>query len=110
LDLDLPEDKHIKGPKKYSLKSLAKALLFRHLLRLSSVRELSRKLQNCTELRKACGLKTTPHTSTLSRARNRINPSDISYQLVDKAKQIGLARGFILSVDSTPFEAISERG
>ncbi|MBU0591286.1 MAG: hypothetical protein ABIJ34_06625, partial [archaeon] len=71
LDLDLPEDKHIKGPKKYSLKSLAKALLFRHLLRLSSVRELSRKLQNWTELRKACGFHVARRYLSVQDSRRR---------------------------------------
>ncbi len=105
LDLDLLEDKHRTGPRKYSLKSLAKALLFRYLLRLSSDKDLIRKLKNFSELRKACRLKAVPHASTLSRARRRINLSGIFYQLVEKAKQLGLVKGFILSVDSTQFEA-----
>jgi IS5 family transposase len=105
LDLDLPEDKHRTGPRTYSLKSLAKALLFRHLLRLSSDRDLARKLQNFSELRNACGLKRAPHATTLGRARDRIDIADIFYQLVQKAKQHGLSRGFILTVDSTQFEA-----
>ena len=105
LDLELPEDRRRTGPKKYRLKSLALAILFRHLLRLSSDRDLVRKLQNFSELRKACKLKKVPSVSTISRARNRISLSGIFYQLVAKAKEIGLARGFILSVDSTQFEA-----
>jgi len=100
LDLDILEDKHRTGPKKYSLKSLAKALLFRHLLRLSSDRDLARKLQNFSELRKPCNLKEAPHVSTLSRARNKIDLSSVFYQLVEKAKRLGLAKGFILSIDS----------
>ncbi len=105
LDLDLPEDKHRTGPRKYSLKSLARALLFRHLLRLSSDRDLARKLQNFSELRRACGLKVAPHATTLGRARDRIDIAGMFYQLVQKAKQHGLSRGFILTVDSTQFEA-----
>ena len=105
LDLDLPEDKHKTGPKKYSLKSLATVLLFRPLLRLSSDRDLVRKLAEFSELRKASGLKSVPSNSTISRARDRINIPDIFYQLVRKAKELGLTRGFILSVDSTQFKA-----
>jgi IS5 family transposase len=105
LDLDIPEDTHRTGPRLYSLKSLAKALLFRHLLRLSSDRDLARKLQNFSELRNACGLKKAPHATTLGRARDRIDIAGIFYQLVQTAKQYGLSRGFILTVDSTQFEA-----
>lgn len=109
LDFDLPEQKHKTGPKKYRLKSLAKAILFRYLLRLSSDRDLARKLKNWAELRRACGLKTAPHTSTLCRARNRINLADIFYQFVKKAKELNLIKGSILSVDSTPLKAYRKK-
>ncbi len=99
LDLELLEDRHRTGPRKYRLKSLALAILFRYLLRLSSDRDYF------SELRRACKLKEAPSLSTISRARGRIDLSGIFYQLVAKAKEIGLARGFILSVDSTQFEA-----
>lgn len=105
LDLEVPEDKHRTGPRTYTLTSLAKALLFRHMLRLSSDRDLARKLSNFSELRKACGLKRAPSNSTLGRARDRINLAEIFYQLVARAKELGLTKGFILSVDSTQFEA-----
>jgi len=105
LDLEIEEDKHKTGPKIYSLKSLLKALFFRHLLGLKSDKDLIRKLENFPSLRKACKLKRTPSAATISRVRNKINFSEVFYQLVKKAKELGLARGFILSIDSTMFKA-----
>ncbi|MEM2909218.1 MAG: transposase [Candidatus Bilamarchaeaceae archaeon] len=43
--------------------------------------------------------------STISRARKRIDLSEIFYHLVSEAKRLGLSKGFILAVDSTQFEA-----
>lgn len=105
LDLEIVEDSRRTGPKGYPLKALAKALLFKHLLGFSSDRDLERKMRNFYELKKACGLKEVPHHSTLSRARDRIDLGAIFYWLVSKAKELGLTRGFILSIDSTQFEA-----
>lgn len=44
LDLNVPEDKHKTGPKIYPLKSLLKALFFKHMLGLKSDKDLIRKL------------------------------------------------------------------
>jgi hypothetical protein len=52
LDFDIPENKHKTGPKIYSLKSLLKALFFKHLLGLKSDKDLIRKLWNFPSLRK----------------------------------------------------------
>jgi IS5 family transposase len=105
IELPVPDNRHRTGPKKYSMQSLAKLLLFRNLLGMKSDREMERKLGNWKELREACGLKDTPCHSTISRARDRINLADIFNCLVRKAKQLGLVKGFIISVDSTQFEA-----
>jgi len=103
--LPVPEGRHRTGPKKYSLESLAKAILFRHIFGMKSDREMARKLGVWKELRQACGLKVAPSNSTISRARDRIDLSEIFNSLVRKAKEIGLVKGFIISVDSTQFEA-----
>ena len=103
--LDDTEDKSKTGPKIYRKSSLVKLLLMRYLLRLSSDRELIRKMKIFPQIRKACRLKKIPSASTLSRIRNKINLSDIFYHLVGKTKELGLSRGFILSVDSTQFKA-----
>jgi len=103
--LPVPEGRHKTGPKKYSLESLAKTILFRHIFGMKSDREMARKLRIWKELRQACGLKDAPSYSTISRARDRIDLSEIFNSLVRKAKEIGLVKGFIISVDSTQFEA-----
>lgn len=105
LALDLPEDKHRTGPKKYTLKSLAMAILFKPLAGAKSDRGMVRKMNSWKELKEACGLKSTPSNSTLSRARERIDLSAVFYGLVAKAKEIGLANGFLLSMDATIFQA-----
>jgi hypothetical protein len=87
LDLEIEEDKHKTGPKIYSLKSLLKALFFRHLLGLKSDKDLIRKLENFPSLRKACKLKRTPSAATISRVRDKINFSEVFYQLVKKSKR-----------------------
>lgn len=102
--LDDTEDKSKTGPKIYRKSSLVKALLMRYFLRLSSDRELIRKMKIFPQIRNACKLKRTPSNSTLSRVRNRINLSEVFYHLVKKTKELGLSRGFILSVDSTQFK------
>lgn len=103
--LPVPDDRHRTGPKKYSLENLAKVLLFRNILGMKSDREMARKLGNWKELREACGVKYAPCHSTISRARDRIDLADIFNCLVRKAKEIGLVNGFIISLDSTQFEA-----
>ncbi len=103
--LPVPDNRHRTGPKKYSLESLAKVLLFRNVFGMKSDREMARKLGIWRELREACGLKDAPSHSTISRARDRIDLSDIFNCLVRRAKEIGLMNGFVISVDSTQFEA-----
>jgi IS5 family transposase len=103
--LPVPDDRHRTGPKKYSLESLAKVILFRNVFGMKSDREMARKLGVWKELREACGLREPPSHSTISRARDRIDLSEIFNSLVRKAKALGLVNGFIISVDSTQFEA-----
>lgn len=103
--LPVPGDRHRTGPKKYPLESLAKVILFRNIFGMKSDREMARKLCVWKELREACNLKDAPSHSTISRARDRIDLSEIFNSLVRKAKELGLVNGFIISVDSTPFEA-----
>lgn len=103
--LPVPDNRHRAGPKKYSLESLAKVILFRNVFGMKSDREMARKLGIWKELREACGLKDAPCHSTISRARDRIDLSEIFNSLVRKAKKLGLVNGFIISVDPTPFEA-----
>lgn len=107
--LPVPDNRHRTGPKKYSLESLAKVILFRNVFGMKSDREMARKLSIWKELREACGLKGAPSHSTISRARDRIDLSDIFNSLVKKAKELGLVNGFIISVDSTQFEAYLKR-
>ena len=99
------EEQHKTGPKTYLKSALTKALLFRNLLGFSSDKELIRKMRIFPQILKACKLKKVPSASTISRARSRINLNEVFYFLVSKAKELGLSRGFILSVDSTAFEA-----
>ncbi|MEM4554703.1 MAG: hypothetical protein QXT25_02535 [Candidatus Anstonellaceae archaeon] len=42
--LMVPDDRHRTGPKKYSLGSLAKAIIFRNIFGMKSDREMARKL------------------------------------------------------------------
>jgi IS5 family transposase len=103
--LPVPENRHRTGPKKFPLQSLAYAILFRSMLGIRSDRELVRKLKNWKELRNACGLKSVPSNSTFSRAREKLNFAELFYWLVSKAKELGMAKGIILSIDSTQFKA-----
>lgn len=103
--LDEDEEKSKTGPKIYKKSSLAKAILMRYFLRFSSDRDLIRKMRIFPQIRKACKLRRTPSNSTLSRVRNRINLSEVFYSLVKKTKELGLSKGFILSIDSTQFKA-----
>ncbi len=94
------------GRKGNKMSSYAKAWLLRHILGIPSEAQLARKVQ--TELRRICSFLQAPCKSSYCRARKRLGLLGIEFLfclLVQKAKELGLATGRIVAVDSTDFEA-----
>lgn len=95
------------GRKGNRMSSYAKAWLLRHILGIPSEAQLARKVKNA-EMRILCRFRKAPCKSSYCRARKRLGLLGIEFLfclLVQKAKELGLATGRIVAVDSTDFEA-----
>lgn len=98
------------GRRGHEISCYLRAWMFRHILGIPSEAQLARKIQNDKELQKLCGFRKTPCKSAYCKARKRMTLAGLEFFfvfLVSKAREIGLAKGRIVAVDSTDFEAYS---
>lgn len=96
------------GRKGNKISSYVKAWLIRHIRGMPSEAQLAREIRGSDMLRKICGFKKAPCRSSFCKARKRVSLAGIEALfcfLVQKAKEFGLAKGRIVAIDSTDFEA-----
>ena len=96
------------GRRGHEISCYLKAWAFKHILGVPSEAQLARKIETGTALRKLCGFKKAPSKSAYSKARKRLTIRGLEFFfvfLVLKAKQVGLAKGRLVAVDSTDFTA-----
>lgn len=96
------------GRKGNKISSYVKAWMIKHILRLPSEAQLARKLKNEDRLRMICKFKRAPCKSSYCKARKRFSLKGVDFLfnfLVQKAKKLGLAKGGLVAIDSTDFEA-----
>jgi transposase len=95
------------GRKGNKMSSYARAWILRRILGIPSEAQLARKVKN-PEMRILCRFRKAPCKSSYCRARKRLGCFGIDFLfcfLVRKAKELGLATGRIVAVDSTDFSA-----
>lgn len=96
------------GRRGHEISCYLKAWIFRHILGCPSEAQLAKKIQNNRELMKICGFKKAPCKSAYCKARKRMTLTGLEFFfafLVSKAKELGIAKGRIVAVDSTDFSA-----
>jgi len=96
------------GRKGYKMSSYVRAWFLMHLLGIPSEAQLAAKIRGENSLRRMCRFRKAPCNSSYCKARKRLGLQGIEFAfnlLVRKAKQIGLAKGRIVAIDSTDFSA-----
>jgi len=96
------------GRRAIPMSCYVRAWMLKHLLGIPSEAQLVRILGSFPQLRRICGLRKVPCRSAFCRARKRFSLLGMErffVFLVLKAKQLGLAKGRLVAVDSTDFTA-----
>jgi transposase len=96
------------GRKGNKLSSYVRAWLLKHILGIPSEAQLAERIRSDEELRKLCKFRKSPCNSAYCRARKRLGLQGIGFLfdfLVKLAKKCGIAKGRLVAIDSTDFEA-----
>lgn len=96
------------GRRGHEISCYLRAWVFRNILGVPSEAQLARKICNDRKLMQLCGFKKAPSISAYSKARKRLTLAGLDFFfafLVLKAKELGLAKGRLVAVDSTDFTA-----
>lgn len=96
------------GRRGHEISCYLRAWMSKHILGVPSEAQLATKIRNDKTLRKLCGFRKAPCKSAYSKARKRLTLGGLEFFfvfLVLKAKQLGLAKGRLVAVDSTDYTA-----